>query len=502
MKRAVIYARYSDEKQTEQSIEGQLRICNEYASVNRYTVIETYIDRAMSGKVHDRPAFLKMIEDSKSKIFDAVIVYQLDRFARNSYDSAIYEYALNKNGAILASAKENISDDPSGRLLKQVLIGLNEYYSAELAIKVDRGMRLTAEKLKHNGGPIPFGYALDQDNRYIPDPKSARYVQEIFERYAYGEKHSTIVAWLNANLVKTRTGRAFGRASLFWLLRNERYKGTYIWNEYRVENAFEALVSSDLFDRVQEKLKQNKKANARGRKTDFKLTTRAMCGICGANVIGETGTSSSGRIYLYYMCYNSSTKRKTFCDAKRISKDKLEELIYLKTLELVQDKSFINYAAKEANRVFAAEDNSLELDALKAEVKEVVKKRNNLLKAIEDGIISQSINDRINQLDLQISDLEIRISRAAIVKEKFCFDENVFRYFIERLLDKNCDDRDGHMKNIFNRFIRKVIVYRDYVEVLYNYADEIKKELPKTLVLESSGLNKLVIHPWLEHGTP
>ena len=128
-KRAVIYARFSSHSQTEQSIEGQLRECYEFARRNKYIVLEEYIDRAISGTTDKRPDFLRMIEDGKSKNFDYVIVYQLDRFARNRYDSAHYKNILHKNGIKVLSAKENISDEPSGSLMESVLEGIAEYYS-------------------------------------------------------------------------------------------------------------------------------------------------------------------------------------------------------------------------------------------------------------------------------------------------------------------------------------------------------------------------------------
>ena len=124
--KVVIYARYSSDKQTEQSIEGQLRVCHEYAEKNEYMVIGEYIDRALTGTTDKRPEFLRMIEDSKKKTFNYVIVYQLDRFARNRYDSATYKAKLAKNGVRVLSARENISDDASGVLMESVLEGMAE----------------------------------------------------------------------------------------------------------------------------------------------------------------------------------------------------------------------------------------------------------------------------------------------------------------------------------------------------------------------------------------
>ena len=94
MKTAVIYARYSSDNQTEQSIEGQLRVCEEYAAKNNIVVIDTYIDRAMTGTNDNRPDFQRMIRDSAKKTFGYVLVYKFDRFSRNKYETAIHKKAL------------------------------------------------------------------------------------------------------------------------------------------------------------------------------------------------------------------------------------------------------------------------------------------------------------------------------------------------------------------------------------------------------------------------
>ena len=138
---AVIYARYSSDSQREASIEGQLRDCKDYAEKNGITVVGTYIDRAYSAKTDDRPEFQHMIKDSAKKIFDVVLVWKLDRFARNRYDAVNYKHQLEKNGVHLVSAMEPISQGPEGIMVESMLIGMAEYYSAELALKVARGER-------------------------------------------------------------------------------------------------------------------------------------------------------------------------------------------------------------------------------------------------------------------------------------------------------------------------------------------------------------------------
>ena len=153
----VIYARYSSDNQREESIEGQLRECQAFAKKNDITLLEPYIDRALSAKTDNRPNFQKMIKDSAAKKFDIVIVWKLDRFARNRFDSAHYKSVLRKNGVKVVSATEAISEGAEGILLESMLEGMVKYYSAELSEKVVRGLTENALKCKYNGGTLPIG---------------------------------------------------------------------------------------------------------------------------------------------------------------------------------------------------------------------------------------------------------------------------------------------------------------------------------------------------------
>lgn len=143
----VIYARFSSHNQNEQSIEGQLKACREFAAQNDYVVVHEYIDRSISGTTDKRLEFLQMIEDSKQRRFEYILVYQLDRFAHNRFDSATYKAKLKKNGVRVLSDRENITDDASGILIEGVLESMAEYYSAELSQKIKRGMKLNAKNV-------------------------------------------------------------------------------------------------------------------------------------------------------------------------------------------------------------------------------------------------------------------------------------------------------------------------------------------------------------------
>lgn len=131
MRKAVIYARYSSDSQTEQSIEGQLRVCREYAQSNDILIVDTYIDRAMTGTNDMRPDFQRMLKDSAKHQWEVVLVYKLDRFSRDKYETTIHKHTLKENGVKLVSAIENIPDSPEGIILESLLEGFVSPNSAE-----------------------------------------------------------------------------------------------------------------------------------------------------------------------------------------------------------------------------------------------------------------------------------------------------------------------------------------------------------------------------------
>ena len=295
--KAVIYARYSSDNQREESIDGQLRECKKFAEYNGITIIGEYIDRAFSAKTDNRPEFQRMIKDSYKSVFDTVIVWKLDRFARNRYDSARYKALLKKNGVRVISATEKISEDASGILLESLLEGMAEYYSAELAEKVKRGMTDNALKAKANGVRAPFGYYVDDDDHYQIDETIAPIVKEIYSLYVDGKKVTDIVKIMAERGIKNRN-YPLNYNSAYRILTNRKYIGKYKFGDVLLENGIPALIDKDTFELVQSRMVRNKKAPAMHRtEDDYLLTTKLFCGHCGAFMVGEIGTSHTSKQY-------------------------------------------------------------------------------------------------------------------------------------------------------------------------------------------------------------
>ena len=218
----VIYARYSCENQREESIEGQLRECREFAKRKGIDIVGEYIDRAKSARNDKRPDFQRMIKDSYSKTFETVIVWKFDRFARNRGDSIKNKTILRQNGVKLISATEPIIDGSLGIIMESIIDGYSEFYSADLAEKVNRGMKENALKCKSNGSTAPFGYRVNENKQLEIDEFAANIVKEIFERYAQSEPITDIINDLKNRGIKTARGTMIDKSVIYRMLRNKQ----------------------------------------------------------------------------------------------------------------------------------------------------------------------------------------------------------------------------------------------------------------------------------------
>lgn len=256
IKKAVIYARYSSERQTEQSIEGQLRVCKEYATRENYAIVDTYIDRATTGTNDQRAAFQKMLRDSSKKGFQYVIVYKLDRFSRNRYDSVVNKALLKKNGVRVLSACEQITDSPEGIILESMIEGYAEYYSAELSQKVKRGLRESRIKGNFTGGYYIYGYKI-ADKKWTIDETQAAVVRKIFDDYIHNVRQKDIIAALNSKGVTTQYGKPFNANKISRILHDKRYIGIVEADDTNYTDIVPAIVDKKVFDIAQAKLKAN-----------------------------------------------------------------------------------------------------------------------------------------------------------------------------------------------------------------------------------------------------
>lgn len=453
--KAVIYARYSSHNQREESIEGQIRECQDFAARNGFVVIGEYIDRALSGKTDDREDFQRMIKDSEKGHFDAVLMYTLDRFARNRYDSAMYKAKLKKNGVRVYYAKQTIPDGAEGIILESVLEGMAEYYSENLSRNVRRGMNENALQGKVTGG-VCLGYRKGKDDKFEIDPVGAKIVQEIFQLYATGMSATQIVKHCNERGYQTARNRPFTRNSLRTILQNRKYIGVYEYENVVIEDGIPPIIEKELFDRVQATFKHNHAARAKSKaKTDYLLTTKVFCGHCGSNMIGECGTSRHGQTYHYYKC--GHRKRGQSCSKKTEKKDLLERLVVQHTVEKVLTRENIEVIATNAIALIEREaaDNTLRI-AYEKELKDVQKRIKNLLDLMEQGIFTDSTKERLLELESRKKDLERNIARENAKKPRLSKERII--HWLTSFKRGNIDDEE-YRRRVIDTLVNSIYIY-------------------------------------------
>jgi DNA invertase Pin-like site-specific DNA recombinase len=473
-KRGVIYARYSSERQNEQSIVGQVDVCKKWASNNDIEIIDIYHDEALTGKTDKRPDFQRMVKDAKNGKFDYVIVYKLDRFSRSRYDSATYKAKLKKYGVKVVSAMENITAAPEGIILESLLEGMAEYYSANLAQNVLRGMSQKAEQGKYMGGTIPLGYKIDADKNYVIDENTAPIVKRIYEMYAGGDTIKEICKELNTAGYKSSTGKSFTYNSLHRLLSNPKYIGRYEYLGVVIDDAIPRIIDDETFKKVQLRVKANKRAPARAKSSvDYYLTGKLFCGSCGNNMVGDSGTSSTGVTHFYYSCIEK--KRRHGCKKKSVKKDWIEKLITDVTINQVLTEENIKHIAQNAYELYEKErDDHSEINSLKNALHETEKIISNIMNAIEQGIITPTTKERLMEAEERKNNLLASIAREEIQKPTIT--QEHIEFFLNEMKNKISNSTE-QTEIIIQTFVNAVYLYDDKMIITFNFTEdnELKK---------------------------
>lgn len=463
---AVIYARYSSQNQTEQSIEGQLRDNYAWAKQQGITVIAEYIDRALTGTKDNRPDFQRMISDAASKKFQMVIVWKLDRFARNRYDSAVYKAKLKKYGVKVVSVMEKITDSPEGIILEGLLEAMAEYYSANLSENTKRGLRESALKGYWTGGHVPFGYKLE-NRKLVADEKRAPIVQYIFEQYAAGVAKAELIADLESKGIRTYYGRPLTFSSFNSVLRNRLYTGYYEHSGEVIEGVAERLISDELYWKTQEQIQARSRAPAvRKAKVEYLLSGKAFCGICGHPMVGTGGTSRSKKIYHYYKC--SQRKHPYRCPKQNEKKEVIERFVVEQTLKFILTPDQIEKISKAVVQEYKKDFSHDRI----AELKAAIRKTENDLEKMVDTLIDapkvahKKIYERMEALELQKADMQENLSRLTIASGIELTEKDVAEW-ISQFRNGDMEDID-FCRRVIDTFVNSVYLYDDRTVIFYN----------------------------------
>lgn len=490
---AVIYARYSSNAQTEQSIEGQLRVCKEYAERNKLNILYEYIDRALTGTNDNRPSFLQMIEDAENKQFEYILVYKLDRFSRNKYDNVVYKHKLAQYGVKVLSATEMISDTPEGAVMEGLLEMFAEMYSKDLSQKVKRGMRESAIKGNFLGGTALYGYKV-VDKKMVIDEEKAPAIEYLFNEYASGKPKKQIIEELNKMGYRGRNGKPLCLNSFQNNLSNKKYIGVYDNGEVQNNNYYPAIIDKELFDKVQEKLKEHKLAPATQKAPiEYLLTGKVFCGHCGANMVGVSGTGKLGTKHCYYACISKTKKHA--CTKKNERKDYLEKYVVEQTLNYILTPEQIEKISSEMLEEWNKDTTTLKIKELEKQITKIeneLDKCFNMFYNTNNAEMQKRMNEKADSLTIQKQDIEEEIKKLKLA-QKITHSKEDIKNALSVYLDGNIDNLD-FQRRIISKFVNSVYVFDDKIAVYYNLFGNHKvtfEEAKETIKQSESGVRIL-----------
>lgn len=443
------------------------------------TVIHEYCDRALSGKTDNRPEFQRLIKDSEKHQFDAVIMYTLDRFARNRYDSAIYKARLKRNGVKVFYAKQPLPDTPESIILESVMEGYAEYYSENLARNVKRGLQENALKGIAMGRTI-LGYRKTADRKLEIDPAGAEAVKLIYQMYASGAKVEDIANTLNAKGYKNSRGEKFSKGSFSRILCNQQYLGNYVYGDTVLEGEIPQIIDRELFDKAVKRKKSDKRSHPHNRARDtYIFTGKIFCGNCGGSMVGSASTSRSGRLNMYYICHDKYQKKNN-CTMPGTRKEWLEETVIEFTVNnILTDETIVRIAEKVVELYEREKIETSRIPTLENAIADCEKRTSNLIRAIEQGIAPSDVKKRIDEIAAEKLTLETELARAKIETPLLTKERVIFWLSQFRKGDiKNID----YQKAIADTLINSVRVYSSddggtrEIEIAYNISgyEEVK----------------------------
>ncbi len=418
-KSAALYARVSSDRQdVDLSVAAQLRALRDYAEKNGYLVAREYVDEAESGRVADRPQFRKMLDAASgaNAPFEEILVWKFSRFTRKREHAVAFKSMLRRRGVRVVSITEPADDSPTGKLMEAIIESVDEFYSENLAQEVVRGMREAASRGFFLSPKAPFGYKrvkVRDGMRERPtlevDPAAAPHVREIFESSLRGNGLKEICRDLNERGI-TKNGKRWQKNGLYYLLTNEAYTGTAVWGRrtkgdkasdpVRVEDAWEALISNELFDKVQRVLRERAPAKQQPARvgSKFLLSGLLRCGLCGKPYTGQG--AKSGR-FGYYVCGTLLREGAGTCEARYLNAGRVEEFIVGKIRErILTDETITELVTLVAEEVDAmAGEIGDRVKAIEAELADVDGRLRRLYEALEKSDLTlEALSPRILEL--------------------------------------------------------------------------------------------------------
>ena len=464
-----IYARYSSSVQNDASIEQQIAECEEYARQKNLTIVATYEDRAISGKRDNRPGLQRMLRAADRHEFQVLLAYKSNRISRNMTNALRYEERLSRAGVKVVYCKEEFGDNATGRFMLRTMMNMNQFYSENMAEDIRRGLRDSAQKCKVVS-TIPYGYKKGPDGRYALDEEAAKVVAEIFRRFLNDESYVDIADELNRRNVLTKQGKKWKKNSFHTILENERYTGVYIYDDIRIDDGMPKIIERSVFEMAKKKLSDYKIIRARKHDdNDYLLTGKLFCGYCCGAMVGYSGTGHLGTKYFYYACQTRRTQGS--CEKSNIKKDVIEEEVTRAVLETVLDDDTVDWIVDNLLEFAKKYNAKSKLATYEKQLKGTKKQIDNIVHAIEMGVMTDEIKERMDVLQADKNRLTglIAIEKA----NTFNVDRDRVTAYIESV--RNGDYRDPEFQRMIIRdFVRAVYLYKDYFKLSVDFTGDNK----------------------------
>ncbi len=465
----VIYARYSSHAQRDCSIEQQVEAATSYAKQMGVTIRQIYSDRAVSGKTDQRPAFQKMLKDAEKGGFQYVIAWKSNRIGRNMLQAMVNEERLSEMGVRCLYVEEDFDDNAAGRFALRNIMNVNQFYVENMSEDIRRGLRDSAGQCKMLGNRT-YGYEKGPDGKYVIRDSEAEIVREIFRRVLTGEAQADIISDLNRRGLKTSRGLSWSRNSLQNLVTNDKYIGIYRYSDIVIEGGVPKILSDEMFYQVQEVLKmkpnpiQNRRRSAYG---EYLLTGKLFCGKCGSPMVGKSGTGKLGKLYSYYVCKKREDSRT--CDKENVRRDEIEDYVAKAIKEYALTDEVIDWIADGIVSWSQKTEREAHLDLIEAEIEENKKALGNMMKAIEMGILTESTQARLKELEKEKKELGAKLITAraeilVVTKPEMVAGLKVFR-------DGDINDQNFR-RSLFDTFLKAVYIYDDDIRIVFSFAGD------------------------------
>ncbi|NBJ16939.1 MAG: hypothetical protein FNP40_15555 [Dehalobacter sp. 4CP] len=424
---AAAYARYSTDKQNENSIESQLDAIIKYCQVNNHTITATFIDEATTGTNINRPGFINLLEGAKKHQFECVVIYDISRGSRDVGDWFNFRKEMQQLNIKVISATEKLGDmsNPNDFLVELINVGLGQHMVLQTRQKSMAGVAQRAKQGVFLGGIAPLGYDI-VNGSYVVNQWEAGSVKLIFALYGIGKSYNHIIQELAKKGYKGKRGQPLGKNSLNAILQNERYIGVYTWNKHKnkymgkwiggtlnpdmvkLENSITPIIDKETWERVQQRMNNNRRNASNSAKNTYLLSGLIECGECGGTYTGKTNTNSKGYATRYYVCGNKY--RNHSCNAKNINADEIETAVvaqlknYLQTTDfgIIADETLKAYESTKSNH----SEERKELDKLQKELQ-------NCTNAIKNGLIYPELKSEIESIQTRIGALKKAISTSS-----------------------------------------------------------------------------------------